>query len=116
MNDTKCTETWANFNAACSEAELWDGNSSMPICTEECKKRLDELGQNAISKHIKCCNCGDDENVTETMMCNLVKRNIEELCELTFLEDCQLYKTACEHERSTEVVTDSESNIMFVCL
>jgi len=75
MNDTKCTETWVNFNAACREVNLWDGNSSMPTCTDECKKAIDKLEQNFISKHIKCCECGDEEHMAETMMCSLKEKH-----------------------------------------
>jgi len=108
MNDTKCAETWVNFNAAC--VSLWDVNSSMPTCTDECKKRMDEVDQNSISTHIKCCECGNNESATETMVCNLIKRNIDELCnfKVSVSEYCQRNKRACELIKSTEVVIDSE--------
>ena len=98
VNNTYCAKIRETFYKECENVLRWDGNSTKPNCTDECK----ELGRNAekypIIKHIKCCIDDGMMNVA------LRKRNMEILCgtKLESSEECQNKRKACEHIRAKE--------------
>jgi len=110
MNDTKCAEALVNFDIACKNVHTWGRNSTMPTCSDECQKWITELDNNAITKHMKCCECGNDKNVTINQRCSLVQSNIKELCgrKPENPKQCQHFKSACEHEKLKEMTINRE--------
>jgi len=74
----------------------WDRNSTRPVCTNECKKSINEL-ENELGQSFKCCSCDNARNVFR-------RRNIEEVCnvELDSAEICQNHMKACEFVKNKE--------------
>jgi len=112
-NNTKCTQIWVNSRIACKRINTWNSNSTRPTCTDECMKWIDRLDNNAITEHIKCCECDDG---TYNKTCGILKTNIEKSCGTRFgsSEQCQYYKSACEHEKAKEVAIDREGKHQIV--
>ena len=48
INNTECKMISDEYNNECDGIIHWDGNSTMPMCTDKCKKLIDELESNSI--------------------------------------------------------------------
>ena len=64
-NNTECVMVWANYHDKYKEIISWDGVSTMPMCSSECKRWIDELDSNPIGKYLKCCSCNEQEESKE---------------------------------------------------
>ena len=103
INNTRCNQTRENHLRECQQVISWDRNSTMPMCTDECKRWTNMLENDPIGQFFKCCNC-DDRNITRKMQCALFKTNIEELCDVEFdsAEICQYHMKACDFVKDIE--------------
>ena len=82
-NDTDCNMIWNKYKIHCNRVILWDHNTTMPTCTDQCKKRIEELENNPIGKYMKCCGC-DQENEEEKMDCITERQNVAIVCDVDF--------------------------------
>ena len=69
------------YNYQCDGIIHWDGNSTIPMCTDKCKKLIEELENNSIGKHLTCCKC-NDENKINRAECVREKQNIAVICDV----------------------------------
>ena len=78
---------------------MWDHNTTMPTCTDQCKKRIEELENNPIGKYMKCCNC-DQENEEEKKHCTAVRQNVAILCDvnLNHVNNCHNNQELCVND------------------
>lgn len=92
----------SNYNTECNGVIFWDGNSTMPMCTDKCKRRIEELLNNSLGKYLKCCNC-DIENETERIQCVRERQNIAVVCDVDFnhVKDCHRDEQLCINEKNT---------------
>ena len=82
-NDTDCNIIWNKYKTYCTGVILWNHNTTMPTCTDQCKKRIEELENNPIGKYMKCCGC-DQENEEEKMDCISERQNVAIVCDVDF--------------------------------
>ena len=89
MNNTDCNMIWNNYNTYCDGVISWNGNSTMPICTDRCKEWIDKLENNTIGRYIKCCSC-DKGNEVEKIQCIRERQNVAIVCDMDFnhIKDC----------------------------
>ena len=101
-NNTDCNMIWNKYNTYCDGVILWDGNSTMPTCTDECKKWTKELENNSIGKYIKCCYC-DKENDVEKMQCIRERQNVAIVYDMEFnhVKDCHNDEELCVNDTNT---------------
>ena len=79
----------------CGDIIHWNTSSDMPMCTDECKESLVELGMDPIGKHLKCCTCDNDRR------CFAERRNVGLFCEVDFnnAKECQNNEKMCNNTR-----------------
>jgi len=90
----------------------WDGITVMPMCTDECKRWIDEILNDPIGQFLKCCSC-DEKNTTKRMECALKRRNTEEVCDvdLDSAEVCQCQRKACNVVKSKGMSVELRGNV-----
>ena len=95
-NDTNCSMAWDNYEKSCENIRNWNTSSAMPMCSDECKKSMNDLGMNPIGRHLTCCRCDDDDR-----KCTYERRNIGFFCEvdLNNAKDCQNDRRMCNNTR-----------------
>ena len=98
-NDTDCNMIWNKYKTYCNGVILWDHNTTMPTCTDQCKKWIEELVNNPIGKYIKCCSC-DQKNEVEKMHCITERQNIAIVCDLDYnhVNDCHNNQELCTND------------------
>ena len=91
INNTDCNNSRNNLLDKCKDVLSWDGNSSKPHCTDECKTSINNRKLFPVLEDADCCTCDDND-------CSLQKRNVETLCDvkLDSSDKCQNKKKACE--------------------
>ena len=94
-------------NYECDRILHWDGNSTMPICTDKCKKRTEDLQSNSVGKNLRCCKC-NDENKTKRTRCVRQRQNIAVICDvdINHVRHCHNDQKLCV----TEVNRPSKDN------
>lgn len=99
-SDTNCDKILEAYSKECENVINWDGNSTRPNCTDECKQWIQIRERNPITKHLKCCVCDEDDE----MDCAMKKRNIEALCGvmLDSSDECQNKNKSCKDIRAKE--------------
>ena len=113
-NNTDCNMIWNKYNTYCDGVMAWDGNSTMPMCTDTCKKWIEELENNRIGKYTKCCRC-DKENEVEKIQCIRERQNVAIVCDVDYnhVKDCHDKEELCVNDTITflkhyEVKKDSD--------
>ena len=101
-NNTECKMILDEYNNECDGIIHWDGNSTMPMCTDKCKKLIEKLESNSIGKYLKCCNC-DNENKAERTQCVREKENIAVICDVDFnhVRHCHNDQKLCVNDINT---------------
>ena len=97
-NSTECVMIWDNYRDKCKEVISWDGVSVMPICSNECKRWIDELDNNPFGKYLKCCKCNEqDEN--KRIECIKEREKMSIVCDIDYnsLRHCQQNEILCEN-------------------
>ena len=90
------------YNHECDRTIHWDGNSTMPVCTDKCKKLIEQLQSNSGGKYLMCCKC-DDENEIKRTQCVREKQNIAIICDVDFnhVRHCHNDQKLCVNDTST---------------
>lgn len=114
-SNDKCNKTWQNYITGCSEVTRWNGNSTQPTCTNTCKRLINELVSNPISRSLKCCVC-DERDKEDRMSCALKRQNIERVCKvkLSSSDECQKNKKECNDTRRKENNVDRRGKIYYL--
>ena len=101
-NNTECKMILDEYNNECNGIIHWNSNSTMPMCTDKCKKLIEELENNSIGKYLKCCNC-DNENKAERTQCVREKENIAVICDVDFnhVRHCHNDEKLCVNDANT---------------
>ena len=97
----------------------WDGNSTKPQCTEECKTMINNRKLFTKMEQMDCCMCDKDKHCIK-------KKNVEILCDIQLdrSDECQNKKKICEDIRAKEsnldhrgihrIVTDLSSALLTI--
>ena len=110
-----CSTILENYSSNCSEVRSWNGSrSTRPTCTRVCRRRINELLANPITRSLKCCRC-NGTNRYERMRCALRKRNIERVCNVTMDSsgECQRNREECNDTRRMESNVNREGRGMY---
>ena len=107
-NNTDCNMIWNKYNTYCDGVISWDGNSTIPMCTDECKRWIKELENNPIGKYIKCCHCTKENEVE----CNRERRNVAIVCDVDFnhVKDCHNNEELCINDTLKDYEGNKDSD------
>ena len=96
MDDIDCNESLNNISKECKNVLSWDGNSTKPQCTDECKTMINHRKLFPKMEQMDCCMCDKDNCIK--------KRNVEILCDIKLdrSDECQNKMKVCEDIRATE--------------
>ena len=111
-NNTGCVMAWENYRNACKEIIAWDGVTVMPTCSSQCKRWIDELGNNLIGKYLKCCSCNEqDESKKEE--CIMERQKVGIACDIDYnsITHCQQNEVLCSNDM-LEHLRKNESRIL----
>ena len=101
-NDTNCSMAMDNYQKSCENIRNWNTSSAMPMCSEECKKSMNDLGMNPIARPMRCCRCDNGDK-----KCASERRNIGFFCgvDLNNAKDCQNDQRMCVVESPNAPIT-----------
>ena len=90
----------------CKNIAKWNTSLDMPMCTEKCKKALDELITDPIGRHMKCCRCNNGNK-----QCARERRNVGFFCELDLnnAKECQNNRMMCRDGTNDRDMMDDEN-------
>ena len=110
-SNSECKMILDEYNYECDGIIHWDGNSTMPMCTDKCKKLIEKLENSSIGKYLKCCNC-DNVNIIERTQCVREKQNIAVICDVDFnhVRHCHNDQKLCANDTSTPSNKNSGNN------
>ena len=110
-NDTDCNVIWNKFKTYCNGVISWNHNTTIPTCTDQCKKWGEELENNPIGKFMKCCGC-DQENEVEKMRCITVRQNVAIICDVDFnhVNDCHINQEFCANNTFIKDYEDAQDS------
>ena len=107
-NNTDCNMIWNKYYTYCDGVISWDGNSTIPMCTDECKRWIEELEDNPIGKYIKCCYCNKENEVE----CIRERRNVAIVCDVDFnhVKDCHNNEELCINDTLKDYEGNKDSD------
>ena len=97
---------WDNYQKSCENIRNWNTSSAIPVCSDECKQSMNDLGMNPIGRRMTCCRCENGDR-----KCASERRNIGLFCEvdLNNPKDCQNDQRMCNNTRDDEQRPDQET-------
>lgn len=97
---------WNDYYMACRNIIKWNTSIALPVCTEACKRSINELVMNPIGRQLKCCRCDDDDSDDDDddddgVECTSEKKNIGLFCGVDFnnAKECQNDRRMCDNMR-----------------